>query len=574
MKNFYLGIAILLLLLITAPFALAQGTTPESEDVILGALKQELDRSMDKLKLDEFEPPYFISYLLKEDRVFGVYGRFGAILNRSDSTQRKLYVEVRVGDYQFDNSGKGGFEFDFSPHNSMPDLYAYIQAPIDDDPVALRNQLWLLTDAKFKQALAAFQTKKGSQVYAVVEEDAPPDFSREEAYDFKAQKLDYTVDREFWDDLVREETAFLRDTPHLLGSTVQVNFDEERKYLLNSEGTAVFNDELYFSLVAYAETRAPDGMLLTDAYTYYSRSPKAIPDRGTIHQGIARMTENLLALRQAEVIDPYTGPAILDPSVAGVFFHEAIGHRLEGERQKNPEEGQTFAGKTGQKILPDFISIIDDPTQAMWGDVFLNGHYRYDDEGVPARRVVLVENGILKNYLLSRSPIKGFSHSNGHGRNGSFEDPMGRMGNLILKSDKEISQESLLKKLRQEVRRQNKPYGLLIKKASGGETQTGSHNFQAFRNQPTLIYKVDTKTGKQTLVRGAEIVGTPLVSINKILATGDDYQVFNGFCGAESGFIPVSSVAPSLLVSEIELQKVGDRSAKPPILEPPLPRRE
>ena len=545
-----------------------------SANLLLPALAAELQRSVKDLTLTGYERPYFVSYLLKEDRVFGVDARYGALLQDSKGVRRALYADVRVGSYDFDNSSGRGFDMPMDPQADMSDLFKYVQAPIDENATALRNQLWLLTDAKYKQALSAYQAKRGRQVYLVPDKDRPPDFSREQPNVYTGAPVRYAVDEAKWREIARRESAYLRDTPRLTDGAVQVTFDQEKKYLVNSEGSRVFADQLFFSLVAKAETRADDGMPLVDAYTFYTNTPDAIVDEKTIHRGVETLAADLQALRDAPVIEPYTGPAILDPSVAGVFFHEAIGHRLEGERQKNPEEGQTFSGKVGQKILPEFITIVDDPTLVEWKGVHLNGHYAVDDEGIPSQRVVLVDGGVLKNFLLSRSPVKGFFHSNGHGRNGSFETPMGRMGNLLVRSTREHSAATLKEMLLEEVRKQGKPYGLILRRASSGETQTGTFSFQAFRNRPTLIYKVDAKTGQETLVRGAEIVGTPLVSISKVLATGDDYQVFNGFCGAESGYVPVSAITPSCLVQEIELQKIGDKPQRPPILAPPTLRRE
>ena len=276
-----------------------------------------------------------------------------------------------------------------------------------------------------------------------------------------------------------------------------------------------------------------------------------------------------MQLRKAKLLAPYSGPAILCPESAGVFFHEVIGHRMEGERLISPEEGQTFKGKLGTQIFPKFISIIDDPTLSSWNGQSLMGTYLYDDEGVKARRVSLVKSGVLKNFLLSRTPIEQFTRSNGHGRNESFEDPIARMSNLIIHSSRGYSFAKLKEKLLTEVNRQKKPYGLIIQEVGSGETQTTKYGFQAFRGTPTMVYKVDSDSGRETLVRGIEFVGTPLASMNKILATGNDYTVCNKYCNAESGWIPVSTIAPSLLISEIELQKVQESRTKPPILPPP-----
>jgi TldD protein len=276
-----------------------------------------------------------------------------------------------------------------------------------------------------------------------------------------------------------------------------------------------------------------------------------------------------VALRGAPAIDPYTGPAILEPAAAGVLLHEAVGHRLEGERQDEDGEGKTFRGQVGKQVLPPFITIADDPTLRQLKGEELNGFYLYDEEGVAAQRATLVENGVLRSYILSRHPVKGFLHSNGHGRSQGTRKPVARMANLIVESRKQMGDAELKKMLIAEAKRQGKPYGLIIRDITGGNTNTSTFGYQAFKGMPRMVYRVDVRDGKETLVRGVEIVGTPLSSINRIMATGKGYGVFNGFCGAESGNVPVSTVAPSTLLQEIELQRAMEGKDRPPILESP-----
>ncbi len=254
---------------------------------------------------------------------------------------------------------------------------------------------------------------------------------------------------------------------------------------------------------------------------------------------------------------------------AGVYFHETVGHRLEGERQNDEKEGRTFKGQVGKRVLPEFLSVIDDPTARAVGKQTLNGYYTFDDEGVPARGVTLIDSGVLRDYIKSRTPIAGSLHSNGHGRAEGTAAPMGRMANLFVRSKRQVPVEKLKAMLLDEVRRQGKPFGLIITDITGGSTNTTNYGYQAFKGQPRLVYRVDAKTGAETLVRGVEMVGTPLTTVSKIVATSDTEGVFNGFCGAESGFVPVSTVAPAVLMSEIELQRTQKEAERPPILPPP-----
>jgi predicted Zn-dependent protease len=268
-------------------------------------------------------------------------------------------------------------------------------------------------------------------------------------------------------------------------------------------------------------------------------------------------------------MEPFTGPAILSGKAAGVFFHEIFGHRIEGHRQKDEREGQTFTKKVNQPILPEFISVMDDPTRKHFKDEDLMGYYLYDDEGVEAEPVEVVKNGILKNFLMSRSPIEGFDRSNGHGRAQPGRLPVSRQGNLIIHSTKSIPRSQLRRMLIEACKTQDKPYGLLFEDISGGFTYTGRYFPQSFNVTPIVVYKVYVDGRPDELIRGVDLIGTPLTSFSKILACGDRLEVFNGLCGAESGAVPVSVVAPAILTGQIEVQKKEKAADRPPVLPPP-----
>jgi predicted Zn-dependent protease len=294
-----------------------------------------------------------------------------------------------------------------------------------------------------------------------------------------------------------------------------------------------------------------------------------LPKPEVIAAAVNRVGVDLAALLKAPTVEPFIGPAILSGRAAGVFFHEIFGHRVEGHRQKDEAEGQTFTKAIGTPVLPDFLSVVFDPTRKAIGSTELNGTYAYDDEGIQARPVTVVENGILKTFLMSRSPINGFDHSNGHGRRQPGAEVVSRQSNLIVESKKTVSDQRLREMLLAEIKRQKKPYGLFFEQVTGGYTTTQRRGLQAYTVIPLIVYRVYPDGRPDELVRGVDIVGTPLSSFAKILVTSDQPDVFNGYCGAESGQVPVSAVSPALLVSEIEIQKKDHALDRPPLLSPP-----
>ncbi|MDP8257557.1 MAG: metallopeptidase TldD-related protein [Candidatus Alcyoniella australis] len=567
MKRFCRSILSILLVLLAATAALA---ADDPRVLTLEAMQAELERSMERIELPGFDGPYFISYLLRDVQSVAVEAAYGALLGSHGGRNRRGYVEVRVGDYSFDNSGKGGFEFSMGPEMDYETYLDYLDAPIDDGK-ALRRMLWRVTDLRYKGALSAYQQKKSRQIFEIDPKVQVDDFTREQParHVDPVPKIDLQGLRQPWEKILAQESAYLASVPGLIDFDLMFHARRQTRIYVNSEGGRLITESVLLSVSGRASLRADDGMLLLGTLSEYGRDPATFIDQRALHTKLTQLVDDLKALSQAEVIDPYTGPAILGPEVAGVFFHEAVGHRLEGERQRNEDEGQTFANKVGEQVIPTFLSVIDDPTLASFDGTQLNGHYLYDDEGVKAWRVELIDHGVLRNYLLSRAPVEGFDKSNGHGRSASYEDPMARMANTIVLSDNRLSDEQLKQRLMELTREAGKPYGLIIRGSVGGHTSTSTWNYQAFSHRPLQIYKVDAQTGEETLVRGAEIVGTPLTSINKIVATGSRDGVFNGFCGAESGYVPVSAVAPAILVSELELQKVADVPQRPPILPPP-----
>jgi predicted Zn-dependent protease len=553
-----------LLTLFLLPTADAQ---PPAPSPVLTAMQTELGRAVHRLRLKGYEAPYFIAYAVRDYDSHEVTGRYGAAVSRNSSRNRQAYVEVRVGDYQLDNTSsdrEGMFD------TSDPDSYdPPTEAPLDDDVDALRATLWLLTDVKYKKALAAYAKKRGRRATTVVEDENLPSFSREKPLLYADPAQPYVWDEPAFVQRARVASGVFKTYPDLFEASVKFSADHVTRYFVNSEGALVTTERTIYSAHVEAATRAKDGMLLEHEKDFYGKSPDELPDDAKLRSSIELLASELRALREAPVIDPYTGPALLMEEAAGVFFHETVGHRLEGERQNDEKEGRTFKGQVGHRVLPEFLSVVDDPTARNAAGVSLNGYYTTDDEGVPARPVALIENGVLRDYLKSRTPIAGSLHSNGHGRAEGTADPMGRMANLFVRSTRKLTAAQLKERLLEEVRKQGKPFGLIIRDITGGSTNTTNYGYQAFKGQPRLVFRVDAQTGKETLVRGVEMVGTPLTTVSRIIATSDTQGVFNGFCGAESGFVPVSTVAPAVLMSEIELQRTQKSAERPPILPPP-----
>lgn len=534
---------------------------------VLHAMQAELSRSMEKLRLNEYEPPYFVAYQVKDVLRHEVSGRYGAVFNRGSNRERKVFVDVRVGSYELDSSGAESSDlYDFA---STPRFEARREAPLDDDPRALRNALWLVTDERYKAALAAYLQKKSKRVYDVEEKEQGPSFSREKPSRYVQPPEPFAWDNEKAERLVREVSAVFRGFPDLFDSDVRFEASKAVRTFASSEGSGIITERSLFEIHVQGFARAADGQLLENGRDWYASSAEQLPSLEKVRQEALAMSQELLGLRKAPTVDPYTGPAILAPVATGVLFHEVIGHRLEGDRQEDRNDGRTFKGQVGNAVIPPFLGVLDDPTLAMAGGTALNGFYRFDEDGVPAQRVLLIERGVLKNFLLSRRPIKGFAVSNGHGRSQGNHIPTARMGNLIVESKRAVSEAKLKQMLIDEAKRQKKPYALILKDITGGNTNTSSFGYQAFKGQPRLVYRVDVKTGKEELVRGVEMVGTPLTTINKIVATGDKAGVFNGFCGAESGYVPVSTVAPATLISELELQRTAKTHERAPLLPSP-----
>jgi len=535
--------------------------------VLLDAMSQELNRNLLVLKDKAETPPYFMSYQVTEGQFCSFTGTLGTVEPLSEGKSRIMDVSVRVGSPRMDNyhrtRGQGG--------GGQGQFTSGAILTFEDSVNSIKRRLWLETDRAYRAAAERYIRIQTNSQVRVAEADDSDDFSSEPPSVAEEQPVELKFDQPAWRERIRRLSARFAGFPDVLTSHVTVTAQTDTRYFVNTEGSRIRHGRGFASLVISASAKAADGADLGTFETFEAVDAAGLPDERKLMAAIERVAGDLTRLLQAPEAEPFVGPAIFSGRAAGVFFHEIFGHRVEGHRQKDESEGQTFTKSVGTKVLPDFLSVVFDPTRRRIGGVDLNGWYDYDDEGVKARPVTAVDGGVLKTFLMSRSPIRGFDHSNGHGRRQPGYEVVSRQSNLIVESTRAVPESRLRQMLIDEVKRQNKPYGLYFRDITGGFTTTQRAGLQAFKVIPVIVYRVYADGRPDELVRGADIVGTPLASFSKILATGDQAEVFNGYCGAESGSVPVSAVSPPILVSEIEIEKKAKANDRPPLLPAPAP---
>ncbi len=532
---------------------------PATDDVLLATMEKELHRGQAELAKQD-PAPYFTSYNVTDGEALVILSDQGGVLTSSHVRHRSADVSMRIGAPALDNTHD---QERFSGLTSG-------QLPQRDDPDAIARVFWRLTYEQYRKARQAYTNVKTKTAVRAKDEDDSPDFSQEKpsTYIEKAPSVAFP-EQKAWEELARRYSAFFRQYPQVEESMVILQAERDHSYLVSTEGTKIVTADAIFRIMIQAQTLADDGMQLMRVETFQSSDPAKLPSDAEIAASVRKMASDLSALRAAPLAEPYSGPALLSGRAAAVFFHEVLGHRVEGQRQRGRDEGQTFTKKVNEKILPEFLSVTDDPTLRALDGTELSGFYRYDDEGIPAARVEVVKDGILKNFLMGRLPVKNFSNSNGHGRAQAGLMPVGRQGNLIVTSSKTIPDAQLRARFVEEIKKQGKPYGLYFEDIQGGFTLTTRDLPQAFQVLPVMVWRVYVDGRPDELVRGVDIVGTPLTVLTQIAATGNTTSVFNGICGAESGRVPVSAAAPAMLFSEMEVQKRKYGDTRPPILPPP-----
>lgn len=537
-----------------------------SQDKLSGILLDELNRNMEILKKENIAP-YYLSYRVNDQKTYRIQTSFGEIIQSGWTHSRRLCVQARVGNHAIDNTHPlkgedyGWFDWDRGA-----------ELPVENLPEGIQQILWTETDKQYRKSSDLYAKVLANIAVKVEDEDKSADFSQEKPVVYHEAPLaesNLNPDFRAWEEKLKSYSALFLQNSDVIEGTASFAFTVERKYFVSNDGSNITENRVSCRIMVDGQAQADDGMDLPLYNSYFGQYPADLPSDEVILNETRKLSETLTRLRKAPVVDSYTGPALLSGASAGVFFHEIFGHRIEGQRMKDENDAQTFKKKVGEKVLNENLSIVFDPGISRYDRFFLNGAYKYDDEGQPGKKLVIVGNGILKNFLMSRAPIEGFGNSNGHGRAEAGMQAVSRQSNMFVKSDKPFTTEQLKQILKEEAKKQEKEYGYLFVQTVGGFTTTGRYMPNAFNVTPTEVYRIFTDGRPDELVRGVNLVGTPLSIFSNIEAAGDDYDIFTGSCGAESGSVPVSTVCPTLFVKQIETQRKSKNQTKLPILPRP-----
>lgn len=553
-KRIFTAIATLSLCIST----FAQTLETDSDLIIM---REELNYNMEQLRQKPV-PAYFMSLRLIDDSKLEIGSTSGAG-GVNQSHNRYVVPNVRVSNMDLDNykfiNQDDYIRYSRSAEDNQVSIYGCF-------PKLLREKIWLATNRRYTTALERYETAKTKSKTEANYEDSAACFSEAPVESYYEPALPpLKVDTATWLRRMDKISSVFKKCPALELGMAGITFTTTRTYIVNTDGTSVAQNRRCVRIMLQASIKASDGMTCPLSKDFFAFNEEDLPDDSVLIATAEDITNRLILLRDAPLADPYTGPAILSGPASGVFFHEIFGHRLESHRMK--KGGETFKHMVGQRVLPLTFSVYCDPTMPYFGKQALNGYYKYDEEGVKAQRVTNVENGILKNFLSGRIPIDGFYHSNGHGRAVMGNDPVSRQSNLIVETSHPYTDAQLREMLIKEAKKQGKEYGYFFRTVTSGFTNTEDLN--VFDVEPLEVYRVYVDGRNDELVRGVSLIGTPLSMFSNIEAGGDTPVTFTGYCGAESGWVPVTATSPYIYVSKIETQRSPQTKSVPRILPRP-----
>jgi predicted Zn-dependent protease len=518
-------------------------------DVVAG----EVERAMQLIRQPGHPRPHYLSCLVRDKRRWRMEACYGSLLTDVEQKRRNCFCDVRVGSYRNDQVADGGLR----DNDDGDESYDLVQLPFGDGADGVRHALWRLIDCRYREALADLLDKRSQQIDYVDENAKLPSFEKlDPVVDWRWRELPELVHAD-WVRFVERASLVPKRYPEIKNSSVSLTVVDRTHVFVSSEGSRILQRRATWQLQCYLWMLTEKGDGLPWTISYFSPDPADLPSAKAFHAEIRRKIGLLNELAAAPTINAYSGPVLLEPGAAGLLVHEALGHRLEGSRLLNSASAQTFRDAVGSPVLPEFLSMYDDPSIERFQDRSLVGHYRYDDEGVAGQRADLIKDGKICGFLSSRAGLARPHRSNGHGRNGHHERPISRMGVTVLETSNGVGDKQLRQALIDEVRRQDLPFGIRIIRAANGETATEAYDFQAFLGSIDLASRV-YPDGREELIRGVDFVGTPLNAVRSIQAAGNRYEVDNAYCGAESGWVPVTTISPALLLSHLELQRKAE----------------
>ena len=535
-------LAFLIALLVATPGMLHGQNSAPSNDPVLRAMLAELQRSKSQLKLEDTQPPYYIDYRLMDVDQYVAEAAFGALRTSMRTRIRMLRIVVRVGDYKHDSY--------YGPGQGIVDV-----GPLDDDEATLRHQLWLGTDRAYKAAAEAYTAKQAELKKYTVDQPVD-DFAQASPVQSTGPLASLDFSPQPWLTTLEEASALYKTDPAVQSLNASLRFSATNRYFVSSEGTVVRSGDSFYLVYVGGYTQAADGMRLDRSHGYQVRQPRELPTKEEVLSRTRRLLVSLKQLRDAPVSEEeYRGPVLFSADAASGMMSELVGPNVLGRRPTLGQNARTigeWANNYKSRVLPDFLSVIDDPTVTTYDGHALMGAYSVDDEGVKPSRVSVIEKGQLVNFLLSREPIRDFPNSNGHGRAGVTGPPLPSLGNLIVQSADPIGSDELKKKLIEACKQRNLPYGYFVDTLGP-------------RLTPRLIYRVSTQDGHQELVRGAVFGDLDTRALrNNIVAAGKEVD-------SEDQLDPIaqSVVSPGLLFDELEVKRGDTAKQKLPDYPPP-----
>lgn len=534
-------------------------------DRLVEILRKDVSRPL-RMKVEGFPKVYYCSFLLRDENWFETWASCGSVHKRKSGQDRNVYCDLRVGSYKYDQVANGGLK----EHDEDLDSNNYTTVPIDDGNYdGLRMALWRLTEAKFREAILDFNERISAKISKVDPNSQLKSFTSLARITSRKVSHPEEVDQEKWVNYCKKVSKWINSLDGLTSGWVEFESSQETRIFVNTENSVIVQHSQIFCLSATLKKLTRDGVNLEQNVVFNTGSQSELPKAEKFERMIEVKHHHLMNLAKAKRLHSFSGPVLLYPKPAGVLIHEALGHRIEGSRLLSTAEGQTLKNQVGKKILNVPLTIRDNPRLRKFDDKHCIGAYDFDDEGTPAQDTLLVEAGILRNFLNTRAPLTPSGHIlNGHARNKGEQRPVSRMAVTVIDSQETCNILELRKRLLLEIKSQRKPFGLIVYETSGGETGTDSYDFQAFSGEisyATMIFP----DGREKVIRGVNFIGTPLQSLNNIIASGNVKEINNGFCGAESGFIPITTISPAILLSELELHSKEEELSTPYILPKP-----